>query len=925
MLIDCPHCHAQINGKVPKPGAYTPKCPKCGESFRLTVPDDPDQTVMVSKLPVKPKLEATAVVADPNATGAFAGGGHDGTAPEVAGAFQPEQSPEVTAEVTGAYQPGVGGNEATEATGGYIPKADIDATDPHASGAAADLDATTDPAAAKAVAPKKAKKQAIPEELDGYELVKQLGAGGMGAVYLARQTSLDRSVALKVMHAQWASDPVFLARFTREAYAAAQLNHHNVVQIYDFGEDAGINFFSMEFVDGQSLGDLLKKHGKLEPAAAVGHVLQAARGLKFAHDRGMVHRDIKPDNLMLNAEGLVKVADLGLVKTKAMTAADDQSPAAGPASGSRPGGSKLQQSADVTTVGSAMGSPSYMSPEQCRDATTVDGRADVYSLGCTLYALLSGRTPFLGKTAVEVIRKHLSEPPPPLATVAPDVPAELAGIVGRTLEKEPGARYQTMDDLIAALTAWQGKQASGPPRPTPEQVTVFEALVGQLAGLAPAKLGKTLGLVVPPALGVVGLGLAAVKPALGGAVLLAAVGCVPAGFVTAGLVGDSYLFRRARAWAFGWRAVDWLTAVAAAGLFVAALYFSGLLLPGLFGLVAGGLLGAGWGFLFARPAAVKRDEMKGEFEKILKRQRVAGVDEVAIREFAVNAGGSDWPAAYELLFGYEAMAARRQADPTARLTMRDKLVAKFDALIDARQERRARKRLQALERKKLEAEGVSATEAKARAAEEADELVEQAAAIKASVRDASRAADVKRMRTRRGPVERRPRRSPVAVLTKTVSRTLLDPRLRVLAGALLIVGGLMWASQNRAALAAAEATAVNAGSVQTAAQAKDQAVGFFKLLGSAKTKPLELGFLPGPVAGLFDSLNPVAAGVVLLASALTASGLAVLIALLAASLSLLGHKFGVVPAAGPLSPANLTLVAGLVVGLGAVLVLRRRR
>src|SRR5262249_12383371 len=132
--------------------------------------------------------------------------------------------------------------------------------------------------------------------------------------YLARQVSLDRNVALKVMNPQWARNPTFMARFTREAYAAAQLVHHNVVQVYDIGEDRGISYFSMEYVEGQSLQDLLKKEGKLDPGVPSGSVLRAARGLKFAHDRGMIHRDIKPDNLLLNPEGVVKVADLGLAR-----------------------------------------------------------------------------------------------------------------------------------------------------------------------------------------------------------------------------------------------------------------------------------------------------------------------------------------------------------------------------------------------------------------------------------------------------------------------------------------------------------------------------------------------------------------------------------------------------------------------------------
>ncbi|HEY1189997.1 MAG TPA: serine/threonine-protein kinase, partial [Gemmata sp.] len=145
-------------------------------------------------------------------------------------------------------------------------------------------------------------------------MLKVLGKGGMGAVLLGRQLSLDRKVAIKVMHPKIAAHPSFVARFTREAYAAAQLTHHNVIQIYDIGEDHGQHFFSMEFVPGRSLMELVKAEGRLAADVAVGYTLQAARGLRYGHKQGMVHRDIKPDNLMLNTEGIVKVADLGLVK-----------------------------------------------------------------------------------------------------------------------------------------------------------------------------------------------------------------------------------------------------------------------------------------------------------------------------------------------------------------------------------------------------------------------------------------------------------------------------------------------------------------------------------------------------------------------------------------------------------------------------------
>ncbi len=230
----------------------------------------------------------------------------------------------------------------------------------------------------------------MPSALGGYHILRKLGQGGMGSVYLARQMSLDRNVAVKVLSPALAEDAGFVARFTREAYAAAQLAHHNVVQVYDIGEDAGRHFYSMEFVEGQTLSGLVAKDGKLDPEAAVGYTLQAARGLKFAHDQGLIHRDVKPENLLLNTQGIVKVADLGLVKKRGLS----EIPGGNLAAGAK-GTSKLEQAQSINSTGfdMSMGTPAYMAPEQARDAAHVDGRADIYSLGCTLYDLLTGRPP----------------------------------------------------------------------------------------------------------------------------------------------------------------------------------------------------------------------------------------------------------------------------------------------------------------------------------------------------------------------------------------------------------------------------------------------------------------------------------------------------------------------------------------------------
>jgi serine/threonine protein kinase len=222
--------------------------------------------------------------------------------------------------------------------------------------------------------------------------------------------------------------------------------HHNVVQIYDFGEDKGANYFSMEFVPGQTLGALIRGRGKLDPEVAVGYLLQAARGLKFAHDRGMIHRDIKPENLMLNDQGIVKVADLGLVKTPG---GDGEAEAGGLLKGRQPvqgslaarEAARARDGGGITRTDVAMGTPAYMPPEQAVDAAHVDQRADIYALGCTLYALVTGRPPFQGTTLHEIITKHATEPVVPPEVLDKRVPKALSAIILKMVAKRPEDRY----------------------------------------------------------------------------------------------------------------------------------------------------------------------------------------------------------------------------------------------------------------------------------------------------------------------------------------------------------------------------------------------------------------------------------------------------------------------------------------------------
>ena len=263
--------------------------------------------------------------------------------------------------------------------------------------------------------------------LGDYQLVRKLGQGGMGAVYEAVQTKLDRKVALKVLAQKLTSDSTFLERFQREAKAAAALNHPNIVQVYDIGEDRGIHFFAMELVDGESVQDRLKREGKLPLDWSLHIVRSVAEALRFAGEHQIIHRDIKPDNIMLTKGGHVKLADLGLAK--------------------KLGGDTV----GVTQTGAGMGTPYYMAPEQAEDARSVDHRADIYSLGITLLHLLTGKRPFEGESAYNIIIGHVNKPLPTGEQLGTPLPAAVESVIRKMCAKEPGDRYQDYDSLVADL------------------------------------------------------------------------------------------------------------------------------------------------------------------------------------------------------------------------------------------------------------------------------------------------------------------------------------------------------------------------------------------------------------------------------------------------------------------------------------------
>ncbi len=251
--------------------------------------------------------------------------------------------------------------------------------------------------------------------LGRYEIRAQLGAGGMGEVYLVQDMQLERTIALKVLPDEFASDRQRMHRFVQEAKAAAALNHPNIAHIYEIGEADGTSFIAMEFIDGETLRQLLKQ-GQLSFTAILDITIQIASALAAAHEAGIVHRDIKPDNVMLRRDGLVKVLDFGLVKlTEPQSTTDTEAP------------TKVQVHTEAGTV---MGTANYMSPEQAR-GQKVDPRTDIWSLGVMLYEMTTGRLPFSGETTTDIVASIVKTEPLPLTRFSPELPSKLEEIVAK--------------------------------------------------------------------------------------------------------------------------------------------------------------------------------------------------------------------------------------------------------------------------------------------------------------------------------------------------------------------------------------------------------------------------------------------------------------------------------------------------------------
>src|SRR6188474_785840 len=278
-----------------------------------------------------------------------------------------------------------------------------------------------------------------------YRIIRKLGAGGMADVYLAEDQELGRRVAIKILNDRHAADDSFIERFRREAKNAAGLSHPNIVSIYDRGEAEGTYYIAMEYLDGRSLKELIVGRGPAPIKTAIDYARQILAAIGFAHKHGIVHRDIKPHNVLVSPEGRLKVTDFGIARSGA---------------------------SQMTEVGSIIGTAQYLSPEQARGAP-VDQTSDLYSVGVVLYEMLTGQVPFTGDTPLEIAMKHISAIPEPPSSIRPDIPEDLDLIVLRALGKTPEERYPSAEEMDKDLA--RVAQGLGVSRETEEAATMILA------------------------------------------------------------------------------------------------------------------------------------------------------------------------------------------------------------------------------------------------------------------------------------------------------------------------------------------------------------------------------------------------------------------------------------------------------------------
>ena len=331
------------------------------------------------------------------------------------------------------------------------------------------------------------------KQIGGYKLIRRIGEGGMGEVYLAEQLTMHRTVALKILHSKWADDEEFRKRFLLEARAVGKLSHQNLIQVFDVGKYQGLYYFSMEFIDGVTADDLIRHDGQIPVEKAVDICLQVCKALIYLGAHDIVHRDIKPANIMLTKEGQVKLGDFGFIQSA--------------------------YDAELMQEGTTIGTPDYISPEQARGERNLDVRSDIYSLGATLFHMLAGKTLFSGSCS-KVMRDHIESTPPKVESLRKDLPKELIRIIERMTAKLPIDRYQSAEEIIKDLDLLRldiGSEENQLPSSRSGILNVITAEKERIAGLEKVLAAKQVSLRVWQVMALIGWlgGAAAVIWALG--------------------------------------------------------------------------------------------------------------------------------------------------------------------------------------------------------------------------------------------------------------------------------------------------------------------------------------------------------------------------------------------------------------------------
>jgi eukaryotic-like serine/threonine-protein kinase len=653
VLIECPNCRHSIRVVDLRPGRFTPRCPRCEQLFQLTVSERTGSKPVVTGFDASVFAEPVAQVALGPAQ------------PESLVVDWPVMSPERGASVL----------RPRRLPGG------------------------------------------IPRLLGGHLVLRLLGHGPRGRVVLAEPLSLEQPAVLKLLAADRAADTIFLANLTREAFAAAQIEHPNLVPVRELGRDRGHHYTSLDWIDGPSGAQLLESRGTLEPYQAAVVVLQAARGLKAAHEQGLLHRDVKPANLRLDASGRVMVDDLGLEMTPSLAAALE----ARQKSVSEP--RKRVATGNDQSLRPAAGTPAFMAPEQAANPLTCDGRADIYALGVTFYNLVTGKLPYSGDDAVELIRQHQEELPVPPGEFVPNLPRQISDIIRTMMGKRPEERYPNMAVVVDLLEGLLGVHGDPDAAVVEDASGTIRRAADTLARSAARRLRfRILALSAAIWLGLIvllfSLGLG--QPVFG----MLAFGALTAlaALIASGFVHNSELLHLARAVVLGGGLRSWLIATTGALAAIAALWLWGGFLPWFLILCGGSLVGT-FLTILDRPLAAERKLVIDSAKELLKRLRTRGQDEAAIQELVALHGGNHCEKLFERVFGRSALLSFRARQDKAGSGPRRRRFNRWrDAIylllakhLQGRRDHRHLRLLQEVEEKRLEAAGLNLLTARRRA------------------------------------------------------------------------------------------------------------------------------------------------------------------------------------------------------------------